>query len=518
MRLHIISRLLLVFGVALLGAYSAPLATSLTETVSTPTDLVQSAPEAVDELQAVVSAQESVRAGKNIIFNAARSYNPNPERPAVYNWDFGDGTFDTGEEVVHVFRQPGIYDVTLNLRVGNETDTVTFPIFAYARAVLLVADDSNKENQLLALAGAARAEGILLAVARGYSTTFTRENSIITALQEKTEALANAELIVLWTKGSGGLSALTQFFHEQIDSFDFSGRRIAVISEGNLADLAQISRSTFATLEPAEIILTRADALRELILRGYTSDTATTLSDQAIPAMIVDSGLAEFNPLWSLSFIVNRLLSQGIPASMLLLILMLPVIATIVAFLKQVVGITTFGVYTPSVITLSFLILGIWLGIAILFVVIIASTIMRRLLRHYRLSYTPRMALVLTGVALAILFTVAALTELTNFSGANIGSFVFPILIMGTLAERFASVQTEKGTYSAVQLTIEVTFVAVVCYLIVGQWVAFRTLMLATPEIVFIFIGADIMLGRYTGLRITEYVRFKDVLKKAEEE
>jgi hypothetical protein len=184
-----------------------------------------------------------------------------------------------------------------------------------------------------------------------------------------------------------------------------------------------------------------------------------------------------------------------------------------------VVGITTFGVYTPSVITLSFLVLGATLGLVILLVVIGASLAMRQLLRRYRLAYTSRMAIVLTGVVLAIFVAVVGLAWFAPLSGglANLGNYIFPILMIGTLAERFVSVQNEKGTYSAIQLTLEVAGVALLCYFIVGEWNYFRTLMLATPELVILCLGLDVLLGRYTGLRFTEYIRFRDIIKESEE-
>ena len=37
------------------------------------------------------------------------------ERVVVYNWDFGDGSKDTGEEVTHTFRDEGEYDVQLHV-------------------------------------------------------------------------------------------------------------------------------------------------------------------------------------------------------------------------------------------------------------------------------------------------------------------------------------------------------------------------------------------------------------------
>jgi len=485
------------------------------------------AQEGADSPQAVVSAREHVQVNKNIIFNATRSYNPTPERPVSFAWNFGDGsTAGRGEEVAHVYRDSGTYEVELTMQVGAERDQVSFPLFVFDEVTLLVTDDMAQEEAIASLADSMRQQGDLLAVARGFDATiglFTEEGAISTALSADTAAFRAADDIIIWSRGASGLHGLTRFAQESEADIDLNTKQIVVITEGNLDALTRIARGVFATLQPEQILLTRPDALRDIVLGGVKSETPDALTTQAISHRVVTSGVEDFSLLAPLSFFINYLTAQGIPASVILLILMLPVIATIVAFLKQVVGITTFGVYTPSIVTLSFLTIGLQLGLITLAVVLIASIAVRRLLRRYRMSYTPRMALVLSAVALAVLATIVMLTYLAPLSDTAtmaglISASIFPMLIMSTLAEKFVSIQTEKGASSALRLLGEVTLVAVICYLIVGQWEAFRTLMLATPELVLVFLAANIVLGRYTGLRISEYIRFKDIIHRTESE
>jgi hypothetical protein len=42
--------------------------------------------------------------------------------------------------------------------------------------------------------------------------------------------------------------------------------------------------------------------------------------------------------------------------------------------------------------------------------------------------------------------------------------------------------------------------------------------MLGHPELIFVFLLINIILGRWTGLRLFEYIRFREVLKHAKEE
>ena len=152
-----------------------------------------------------------------------------------------------------------------------------------------------------------------------------------------------------------------------------------------------------------------------------------------------------------------------------------------------------------------------------------ASILIRKILRRYRLAYTPRLAIVLTFVSFAIFGSIVLLVWLAPFgeyfrAADLITASIFPMLIMSTLAEKLVSIQTEKGAMNAVRTFAELFFVSLGCYFVVGEWSYFQILMLAHPEIIFLFLLADVALGRFTGLRITEYIRFREVIKKAEEE
>jgi hypothetical protein len=50
------------------------------------------------------------------------------------------------------------------------------------------------------------------------------------------------------------------------------------------------------------------------------------------------------------------------------------------------------------------------------------------------------------------------------------------------------------------------------------MWTWLQTNILATPELIFIPILGNIWLGRFTGLRLTEYLKFRTLFKDESEE
>ncbi len=56
-----------------------------------------------------------------------------------------------------------------------------------------------------------------------------------------------------------------------------------------------------------------------------------------------------------MSQLITYMVAQGVPKETVVLILMLPIVATIIAFARQVIGVKGFGIYTSLIITFAFL-------------------------------------------------------------------------------------------------------------------------------------------------------------------
>lgn len=204
---------------------------------------------------------------------------------------------------------------------------------------------------------------------------------------------------------------------------------------------------------------------------------------------------------------------QGVPIQTITLLLMLPIIATLVAFFRQVIGIKAFGIYTPSIITFALLAFnpnGIKYGIAIFVSVIMMGMITRLILKPLRLLYLPRVAITLSIVSLSILGILVLGGSQHRTGLASIS--IFPLLIMITLAEKFVATQIEKGSRLAFLLALETLIISIIGYYLVS-WNVLTSLLLHTPWIVLITFLINISLGKWTGLRITEYIRFRKILR-----
>ena len=211
---------------------------------------------------------------------------------------------------------------------------------------------------------------------------------------------------------------------------------------------------------------------------------------------------------------VQLAVSEGVPLQTVSLLLMLPLVATLVAFFRQVVGIKAFGIYTPSIVTFAFLAFdpkGLKYGIAIFVAVIFVGMASRYALKRFRLLYLPRVAITLSLISFAMfaILIVGGYFQRTGLAAVSI----FPLLIMITLAEKFVAVQIEKGSRVALLLAGETLLISLVGYALVSS-TSIMNAILAFPWLVLLTIPVNVALGKWTGLRLVEYVRFYKILSR----
>jgi len=219
----------------------------------------------------------------------------------------------------------------------------------------------------------------------------------------------------------------------------------------------------------------------------------------------------ELTPFNFMSYAAQKTIEAGVSKEMLVLVLMFPIVATIIAFVRQTIGLRTLGIYIPSILAVSFLATGIKVGLSFFILILILGTLIRFLLMKLKLLYLPRIALILTFVSL---FTFGFIVFASYLGISTITSLaVFPMLIIIILVERFINVQIEKGFKEGLLLTFETLLISFLCYLVIAS-TAVQAFVLHFPGIVLIIlIVFNLLIGRWTGLRLTEYFRFKEVIK-----
>ncbi len=473
-------------------------------------------------LKANAGKDRNVVAGRTVLFDAETSTIPTDE-VLTYSWDFGDGHTSTGIDATHIYSTSGTYRVTLTVESSSGTASEDSIIVSVQDTlVVVITDQSVSAEQVEDLQVSGLTQGVLVVPIRdtGVNQEYLTIQNLAQQISENEEDISSANIIVTWTAGNVGLNSLVElsrissFGDGSLEQFGFGSKAIIAINDQSLVTSFKIAQTTFQSVQPSYLVVSDSKILDDVIQAGTAENLRENLSNSDADYQVITEytarGLGNLNPLNFMSWTVNYMINKGVPINSLYLILMLPVMATIIAAGRQMIGIKAFGIFAPTVIALSFLATGIKYGVTLFIAIIIIGTIARLIARKFRLLYLPRMAIVLSILALSIfaMFFVGAVFNKTGFIAISI----FPILIMTVLTEHFVSVQIEQGYRTAIRMTLETLFLSLIGFWI-GDWTVFKTIILAYPELILLTFVVNYLMGKFSGLRLTEYLRFKEVFK-----
>jgi len=218
-----------------------------------------------------------------------------------------------------------------------------------------------------------------------------------------------------------------------------------------------------------------------------------------------------FNPV---KYAIRSSVDSGVPPNTIVLLLLLPVIATFIATARHVGGMRGFGIFPPAALSVVFLAIGPILGILLFFLIVLISTYARVFMRRakIKLQYLPRMALILWAVVIGVLWLLLFLVPVLNLRALTNVS-IFPVLILVLLAEDFAKVQLGKSARTAIAQATETLILSLIAFifLTMGSLQAFA---LTKPELLLISVAIiDFVIGKYIGLRVVEYWRFRKLIR-----
>ena len=191
-------------------------------------------------------------------------------------------------------------------------------------------------------------------------------------------------------------------------------------------------------------------------------------------------------------------------------LLLVPIGAFLIIILRNIVGVRSFGTFMPVLIALAFRETELVAGIVLFVVIVSVGLALRFYLERLRLLLVPRLAAVLT----IVLLLMAIVSILSHRLGIEVGLSVglFPMVIIAMVIERMSVVWEEHGPANAIMDGIGSLVIAAMAYVVMGIDL-FAHWVFVFPELLLVLLGVMIALGRYTGYRLAELMRFKELAR-----
>ncbi|MEM7084151.1 MAG: UUP1 family membrane protein [Pseudomonadota bacterium] len=187
-------------------------------------------------------------------------------------------------------------------------------------------------------------------------------------------------------------------------------------------------------------------------------------------------------------------------------LLMIPIGALVMVLMRNVIGVPTFGTFTPILVALAFRETQLLYGIILFSFVVALGLLVRFYFEKLRLLLVPRLAAVLTVVVLLLVGISIMSNRLDLETGLSVA--LFPMVILTMVIERMSIVWEERGSGAAMSEGFGSLVVATMAYLVMSID-QLQYLLFAFPELLLIVLGLCLLLGRYTGFRASELIRFR---------
>lgn len=384
--------------------------------------------------------------------------------------------------------------------------------FIYEQSLPLVVDESIRRKSVEDFMRAGRDLWVYVRELWSYNEFSVNGNEILGNLDEyKISTKENSDYLVIWGN--------KEFLFTTLSQMDASAMSIplnmVLVSSYNTAILKNYIGNNIAGKQ----ILARAfiidEALRLQILKS--PQQIELLQAEVEENNYEYTSLSEkssLSPYLFISQFTNKLLNTGIPVSDIYIILLLPLFLTLVSFVKHMVWLSTIGSIVPVFIALLFIKLSIVFTLAILWFFLICNIIISRFINKYALLYTPKVACItiINIVSFMWIYQVFSHFEIIDIPLNN----VLYIVLFVIIAEKLITIITSKEFREYKKGIFWTVIVAFLCFMLF-QIDSLRVFFMAYPELILIFIPINFFIGRFTWLRVTEYFRFREVMKNIEE-
>lgn len=227
--------------------------------------------------------------------------------------------------------------------------------------------------------------------------------------------------------------------------------------------------------------------------------------------------LTDVNPIESYFFIsrfISKLSNNWVILSDIYIILLLPIFLTIVWVAKHFIGLSTLGSIIPVFIGLLYIKLWVAFTLWLIVFLLIVNISISKLISKYTLLYTPKVTFI-TIINFLVFMWVFLVCDDLDLININLNNIIYIILFF-VVAEKFITIVASKEFREYKKSFSWTIIVSFICFWLFN-FTSFLIFLTAYPELLIILIPFNFILWRFTGLRITEYFRFREIVRTMEE-
>lgn len=221
---------------------------------------------------------------------------------------------------------------------------------------------------------------------------------------------------------------------------------------------------------------------------------------------------------------ISNLIVSSNP-NIVIFLLTLPLVITMLGIARYIIGVKSLGIYAPIVLTFLFfqfgtigkeeidIIQGFKYGLFLTIIIFFSSFVFYKAIQKSSLHYYSKLSMVVTGVSIILLLILIFLDNINREGLLRIN--IFSLVLIATISEQYMNFLAFKGTREALVRSAETLVLASVCFIVISIK-PLQDFMIAYPWVIILNFPINYLVGRFAGLRLSEYYRFRDILGQDE--
>ncbi len=188
--------------------------------------------------------------------------------------------------------------------------------------------------------------------------------------------------------------------------------------------------------------------------------------------------------------------------------LLFPLCTLLITFLRNVIGVKTFGIFMPMLIAATCMYSGLLAGLMGFTSILLLALGFHFWLEKQRMLKTARLATVITLISLVFIFGLYIMSSQQKIEFGMLA--LMPVVIISFVAERIHQVTVEGHWSELINSSLGTLLTILLCYLYMDSFIL-QSLFSLYPESYLLVLSGLIFIGKWDGIRISELIRFKNL-------
>ncbi len=392
-----------------------------------------------------------------------------------------------------------------------------YNILVYDKSFLIFYSNEIEEQDIKNYIDFASKDGILIDVIWPLSKTDLEVKSLLSNINNfKEKKLLKSDFITIWWSRDFVFSVLSNINKDISNNNLLDKYNIIAISSYNLDILWNYLKNFLANKTwIKKIVLLNENSKYMILKQDKIENLIKDLEKNNYNFLDVNLKETKVSNTLFISKFINNLSNKWYLTNNIYLFLIIPIILIIIIFFKHFIWLSPIWVIIPLFITLLFFKLWIYLTLFFIFFYVVLNLILSIVTDKYNLLYAPKISFLLWINLISFILFINIISEFNLISLNFFDTLYFIIFIL--LSDKMINIITSKDLLEYKESFFYTLLIALFSYMILNIN-TIKIILLSYPEIILFTIPTSFLIWKFTWLRVTEYFRFKEIIKSVEEE